>query len=372
MPNQNLSLLDSATPAAGDLAYIVDVSDLTHGIGNGSPKKTTLGDIVALGSGTYQPLDSDLTAIAALSTTAFGRALLELLDAAAARTALDAAGLSLSQTFTAQQTFQAPTSGVAAVFKAAGTTPGNIANFTNSSGSVLASVSSDAALWTMPFGFAIGQGASANAASSTAIGRLTNASGASSVAMGVSSSATGLFSTAIGNGANASGDNSIAIGFIAQATGPGGVAIGNQVNNSFNASAAFCGATVFADLELVFGSINGTGSSGNFRLTGFSSTSRRSLFQIATEWVDSTDATNKARAIFRVNDSANLVTGVECMRIESGGSAPKIGFLGANAVVRQANASQAAIDAILDPNAKSAIQALYDLLVTNGLANATA
>lgn len=37
---------------------------------------------------TYQPLDSDLTAIAALSTTAFGRALLALLDAAAARTAL--------------------------------------------------------------------------------------------------------------------------------------------------------------------------------------------------------------------------------------------------------------------------------------------
>lgn len=35
-----------------------------------------------------QPLDSDLTAIAALSTTAFGRALLTLLDAAAGRTAL--------------------------------------------------------------------------------------------------------------------------------------------------------------------------------------------------------------------------------------------------------------------------------------------
>lgn len=35
----------------------------------------------------YQPLDSDLTAIAALSTTAFGRALLALADAAALRTA---------------------------------------------------------------------------------------------------------------------------------------------------------------------------------------------------------------------------------------------------------------------------------------------
>lgn len=35
-----------------------------------------------------QPVDSDLTALAALSTTTFGRSLLELLDAAAARTAL--------------------------------------------------------------------------------------------------------------------------------------------------------------------------------------------------------------------------------------------------------------------------------------------
>jgi hypothetical protein len=35
-----------------------------------------------------QPLDSDLTAIAALTTTAFGRAFLTLADAAAARTAI--------------------------------------------------------------------------------------------------------------------------------------------------------------------------------------------------------------------------------------------------------------------------------------------
>lgn len=38
--------------------------------------------------GSYQPLDSDLTAIAALSTTSFGRAFLALADAAATRTAI--------------------------------------------------------------------------------------------------------------------------------------------------------------------------------------------------------------------------------------------------------------------------------------------
>jgi hypothetical protein len=57
----------------------------------------------------YQPLDSDLTAIAALTTTAFGRSLLVQADAAAARTALglaNAAYLNVSQTWTAGQTPQ--------------------------------------------------------------------------------------------------------------------------------------------------------------------------------------------------------------------------------------------------------------------------
>ena len=46
----------------------------------------------AWATGQFQPLDSDLTAIAALSTTTFGRALLALADAAAARTALGLGG----------------------------------------------------------------------------------------------------------------------------------------------------------------------------------------------------------------------------------------------------------------------------------------
>lgn len=44
----------------------------------------------AEGNAAYQPLDSDLTAIAALSTTSYGRAFLTLADAAAARTAIGA------------------------------------------------------------------------------------------------------------------------------------------------------------------------------------------------------------------------------------------------------------------------------------------
>lgn len=47
---------------------------------------------LAAGLAGKQPLDSDLTALAALTTTAWGRAILELADAAAARTYIGAVG----------------------------------------------------------------------------------------------------------------------------------------------------------------------------------------------------------------------------------------------------------------------------------------
>lgn len=64
-------------------------------------------------SAVYQPLDSDLTAIAALSTTAYGRAFLALADAAAGRTAL---GLGTAAT-TAASAYD--TAGAAAAAQAA-------------------------------------------------------------------------------------------------------------------------------------------------------------------------------------------------------------------------------------------------------------
>jgi hypothetical protein len=84
-----------------------------------------------------QPRDSDLTAIAALSTTTFGRALLELLDAAAARTALglgsaatqassafDAAGAAASAQAAAIAASQPLSSELTAVANLSGTTYG--------------------------------------------------------------------------------------------------------------------------------------------------------------------------------------------------------------------------------------------------------
>lgn len=92
--------------ASTDVTVLVDVSD-TSMAASGTDKKITVGNlataIISAGSiatdtevasaisalaTVYQPLDSDLTAIAALSTTSFGRGLLALADASAARTAL--------------------------------------------------------------------------------------------------------------------------------------------------------------------------------------------------------------------------------------------------------------------------------------------
>lgn len=59
----------------------------------------------AAAASTYQPLDSDLTAIAALSTTSFGRSLLALADAAALRSTAgtdDAANLTTGTVATAR------------------------------------------------------------------------------------------------------------------------------------------------------------------------------------------------------------------------------------------------------------------------------
>lgn len=86
----DLTALAGASIASTDELVIVDKSDTTMAA-SGTDKKTTATDIAtAVGSllslaSTYQPLDSDLTAIAALTTTSFGRSLLALADAAALR-----------------------------------------------------------------------------------------------------------------------------------------------------------------------------------------------------------------------------------------------------------------------------------------------
>ncbi len=95
----DLAALAGASIASGDLFVLVDVSDTTMAA-SGTDKKTTLADLVTAVGGSYQPLDSDLTAIGALTTTSYGRAFLALADAAAGRTALGLGNLATATTIT--------------------------------------------------------------------------------------------------------------------------------------------------------------------------------------------------------------------------------------------------------------------------------
>lgn len=83
----------STTSFGRSLLALADASAGRTALALGTAATHATGDYDAAGAAAAaqsasQPLDSDLTAIAALSTTSYGRALLELADAAAGRTAL--------------------------------------------------------------------------------------------------------------------------------------------------------------------------------------------------------------------------------------------------------------------------------------------
>jgi hypothetical protein len=94
MADQKISELTDGDPAQSGDQIPVNRAGSNRRVTAGSIADLAAGDIasaIAALSSVYQPLDSDLTSIAALSTTAFGRGLLELADAAAGRSALAAA-----------------------------------------------------------------------------------------------------------------------------------------------------------------------------------------------------------------------------------------------------------------------------------------
>lgn len=108
--------------------------------------------------------------------------------------------------------------------------------------------------------------------------------------------------------------------------------------------------------------IRGTASQTGelLRFEQLSSTSAiRTVCQISPVWVDSTDATRKARTVFYAWDTAAR----EGLRIEASGTAAMIGFLGAAAVVRQTAAAAATDLATVITLANS----LRTGLIANGL-----
>lgn len=89
------SILTAANAAAQKT--LLDLS----GTNSGDQDLSSYATSAAVAAG-YQPLDSDLTAIAALTTTSFGRALLALADAAALRTAAAVGTMSTKSTYVIQ------------------------------------------------------------------------------------------------------------------------------------------------------------------------------------------------------------------------------------------------------------------------------
>lgn len=97
MPTAIFDVSGSPITTNGTIAVTLDNQSANlvwAGPATGSAAAPTFRALVAADipdlSGTYQPLDSDLTAIAALSTTSFGRGFLTQADAAAARTYIGA------------------------------------------------------------------------------------------------------------------------------------------------------------------------------------------------------------------------------------------------------------------------------------------
>ncbi len=92
--------VSSVNGKTGAVAGLEETSNKAQSITGESEAKYLSEKAVALGLAGKQPLDSDLTAIAALATTSFGRELLTMANAAAARTAL-ALGTAATQASTA-------------------------------------------------------------------------------------------------------------------------------------------------------------------------------------------------------------------------------------------------------------------------------
>lgn len=81
--NVSIKAHDIALQGSASVSGTLAATMSTGSVGTGTFRDSVDARVTAVGGGAYQPLDSDLTAIAALSTTSFGRALLALADSAA-------------------------------------------------------------------------------------------------------------------------------------------------------------------------------------------------------------------------------------------------------------------------------------------------
>lgn len=230
-------------------------------------------------------------------------------------------------------------------------------SFSNSQGRSGSEVFGDGASVNNTNSIAIGNAATVAGLSSINIGAgssLTETGGAGSIAIGVGCVLNGSGNVVIGNSQSVSGTNLATVvgggNTLSKAIGAfggsnnlsnfGSFAIGN--GNTISHIATFVlgsGMTSSRARELVIGSDGSAGMggwTGGHRIRVVSTASDSNPYDIGLfdfTWPTATVASRKARMTLSVNDATALREG---FRIETDGSAPMIGFLGANAVARQA------------------------------------
>lgn len=138
----------------------------------------------------------------------------------------------------------------------------------------------------------VGAYSSSSNAYNTIIGSRSSATAGTSVLIGESLSSSVTYSTVIGANSSVTGTGLLAMGYSAQASHNNAVAIGWGVASA-------------EDYEYVFGSRAVASTSPSIRLAGSTTQyNGQDLFELDTEWIDSTDATRKSRATLSVYDTA--------------------------------------------------------------------
>lgn len=179
---------------------------------------------------------------------------------------------------------------------------------------------------------AIGQGSQAMSHNSIAIGFGANAStGQDAFALGTGSSAAQQ-GVAVGSGASAASE-SITVGYLTSATGNRSAVIGTRASDGGFAQCVVLGYSSTATQNGQFAWCVRDYHTPQFLvLTNADDFNPYAQYSIDSEWVSNVAASRKGRVKISAWDASGAREGV---RVESSGSAPMVGFLGANAIARQ-------------------------------------
>ncbi|MFA7395120.1 MAG: hypothetical protein WCZ69_01710, partial [Candidatus Paceibacterota bacterium] len=161
----------------------------------------------------------------------------------------------------------------------------------------------------------IGAWATSTHAANTVIGANSKSGSGYSVVIGNGLVANSQYSVLVGSSAGVSNNGSVAIGYSAYADEAHGIAIGRGVNTD-------------RAYQTMFGSRYGEGINPSLTLMGSTANYQgRNIFDLTTNWLDSTDATRRGQVMF---STENKNGSVEFMRVDATDAGTITQFLGGN------------------------------------------